>query len=235
MPVVTRGDIQRLPDLDIDIDAATLASATITTLTATTGTVTTLTSTTGNITNIDAGASGSAGTVDIFPSTASKGKLALTAADSAGDTTTTIVNASQAGARTYTIPDAGTNASFVMTQGAQTLAGALTLSSKLNLTDVGTVAAAGSAQGDATAITNMVTYVTASDGAKGVILPAVTAGAVYIVYDTVATSGLKIYPASGDDINDGSANAAITIEGKTMAIFVGLDTTTWAAMYTANS
>lgn len=64
--------------------------------------------------DIDAGASGTAGTVDIFPSTASMGKIALTAADNAGDTTTTIVNASQAGARTYTIPDAGASTNFVM-------------------------------------------------------------------------------------------------------------------------
>lgn len=78
--------------------------------------------------NLDAGSSGTAGTVDVFPSTAAKGKLAITAADSAGDTTTTVVNASQSGTRTYTIPDAGASASFVMTAGAQTLAGALTLS-----------------------------------------------------------------------------------------------------------
>lgn len=67
-----------------------------------------------DVVNIDAGASGTAGSVDVFPSTASKGKVSLTAADSAGDTTTTIVNASQGGARTYTIPDAGASASFVM-------------------------------------------------------------------------------------------------------------------------
>jgi hypothetical protein len=73
--------------------------------------------------NIDAGSSGAAGTVDIFPSTASKGKIAITAANSAGDTTTTIVNASQGGARTYTIPDAGGAASFAMTG---TTAGSIT-------------------------------------------------------------------------------------------------------------
>jgi len=79
--------------------------------TITTGTIATL-----NTTNVDAGASGTAGTVDVFPSTASKGKLAITAADSAGDTTTTIVNASQAGARTYTIPDAGGTGTFVLSR-----------------------------------------------------------------------------------------------------------------------
>lgn len=82
-------------------------------------------------TNIDAGASGTAGTVDVFPTTASKGKIQLAAADSAGDTTTTITNASQAGARTYTIPDAGASASFVMTEGAQTVNGAKTFGSAI--------------------------------------------------------------------------------------------------------
>jgi predicted RecA/RadA family phage recombinase len=98
------------------------------------------------------------------------------------------------------------------------------------------VAAAGSAQGDAAALTgSAVNVVSAADGTKGVILPAVTAGAYVEVYTSVATNGLKIYPATGDDINDGSANAAITIEGKTHAIFRGLDTSTWAAVFTANT
>lgn len=51
------------------------------------------------------------------------GGLQIKAAASAGNTTTLITNASQAAARTYTIPDAGANASFVMTAGNQTIAG----------------------------------------------------------------------------------------------------------------
>lgn len=96
-------------------EIATITSATITTLTAPTV----------NATDVDAGASGTAGTVDIFPATPSKGKLAITAANSAGDTTTTLVNASQAGARTYTIPDAGAAANFCLLVAAQTTAGEL--------------------------------------------------------------------------------------------------------------
>ena len=65
-------------------------------------------------TNYDAGVSGTAGTFDVFPTTAAKGKLALTASDSAGDTTTTITNASQAAARTYTVPDAGAAGWFML-------------------------------------------------------------------------------------------------------------------------
>jgi hypothetical protein len=101
--------------------------------------------------------------------------------------------------------------------------------------DVGTVAAAGNSQGTATAITKLLTYVTAADGTKGVVLPTAAAGLVYEIYSTVATNGLVVYPASSDDINDGTTNAAVTIEGKTFARFVAVDDTTWAAMYTANS
>jgi hypothetical protein len=98
-----------------------------------------------------------------------------------------------------------------------------------------TLAAAGSAQGNAAAITARVTFVTGADNAKGVILPTGTAGDEYFVYSTVAANGLLVYPASGQDINDGSGNAAVTIEGKTMAQFINLDGTTWAAQFTANS
>lgn len=90
-------------------EIATITSATITTLTSTTATVPTV-----NATNVDAGASGTAGSVDVFPTTASKGKLTLSAADSAGNTTTTLTNASQGGARTYTLPDAGASGAFVL-------------------------------------------------------------------------------------------------------------------------
>lgn len=99
----------------------------------------------------------------------------------------------------------------------------------------GSVAATGSSQSDAAALTSQINYVSASDGTKGVLLPTAVAGLTIGVYNTVATNGLKIYPATGADINDGTANAAITIEGKTLAMLTAVDTTTWAAMYTVNT
>lgn len=87
--------------------------------------------------NFDAGVSGTAGTYDVFPTTAAKGRIRLAAADSAGDTITTITNASQAAARTYTIPDAGASASFMMTAGAQSVSGAQTLTGGLTITTAG--------------------------------------------------------------------------------------------------
>lgn len=58
--------------------------------------------------------------------TTNTGQLELKAAASAGNTVTTITNASQAAARTYTIPDAGASAEFVMNAGASSIAGVKT-------------------------------------------------------------------------------------------------------------
>lgn len=58
-------------------------------------------------TTVNAGASGSAGTVNVFPATASKGNAAITASNNTGNTVTTLNFAAQAAARTYTVPDTG--------------------------------------------------------------------------------------------------------------------------------
>jgi hypothetical protein len=64
-----------------------------------------------------AGGDGVAGTFELFPATANKGTTTWTMSDNTGDTLTNINVALQAGARTYTVPDAGGSASFVMTLG----------------------------------------------------------------------------------------------------------------------
>ena len=93
----------------------------------------------------------------------------------------------------------------------------------------------GSAQAAAGALAVSAVNTATGDGTAGVVLPAAAAGKMVIVYNLHANLGLKVYPAVGDDINDGATDAAVTIEGKTMAIFVALDDTTWAAIYTANT
>ena len=82
-------------------------------------------------TTFDAGSSGTAGSVDVFPATAAKGKLAITCADQTGDTTVTLTTAAMAAARTVTIPDPGASASFVMTEGTQMVNGVTTFSDNL--------------------------------------------------------------------------------------------------------
>lgn len=103
--------------------------------------------------------------------------------------------------------------------------------SELVVADVGTKAAAGTgaANTDATAITNDVTYVTASDDTKGVVLPTAVAGMVRWIYNTVAGKTLRVWAASGDDINDGTTASYVKVGPKQMAVFVAVDATTWAA------
>lgn len=80
--------------------------------------------------NLDAGASGTAGTVDVFPSTASKGKLSITCAAQTGDTTVTHNVAAMGQATVLTVPDPGdTTASYLLDKGAQTISGTKTFSS----------------------------------------------------------------------------------------------------------
>lgn len=103
------------------------------------------------------------------------------------------------------------------------------------LGNVKTVASAGSAQGDAAALTGVVNVVTGGDDTKGVILPtaAATSGIVFVLNS--GTAGLKIYPATSDKINNGSANAAITILENTFAVLVATAADNWGAIFTVNS
>jgi len=75
------------------------------------------------------------------------------------------------------------------------------------------LAAAGSSQGDAAAITRIVTKITSPSPTAGVRLPAsIPVGLEFTVVNPSATK-TKLYPASGENINALSTNAAIDIGG----------------------
>lgn len=94
---------------------------------------------------------------------------------------------------------------------------------------------AGTLQSNGTTLSYPVNNVTNNNGTKAAVLPAIRkAGQLCIVYTALATDGLPIFPASGASINGATANASITIEGKTLAIFVATSATNWGAQYTAN-
>lgn len=163
---------------------------------------------TARITNIDLGVSGTPGSLDIFPTTASKGKLSITAADSAGDTTTAIVNASQSGARTYTIPDAGASASFVMTAGSQTVGGTKTFSSiPLGVSD---------------AVCVYIPIISAQAGAVSVLFSAPYSGTITKIYASISgaiiTTDIVITPSiyhsgSGTAITSGVVTVPLSGSG----------------------
>lgn len=98
------------------------------------------------------------------------------------------------------------------------------------------VAAAGTVIANATALGGVgLSVVSGANDAAGVILPAASRGAVKYVYSSQATNGLKIYPPVNGTINGGSANAAINIEGLTVAQFIGTSGTNWASAFTVNA
>lgn len=97
---------------------------------------------------------------------------------------------------------------------------------------VSTVAAAGTDQATAAPLTGVHNVVTGGDGTKGVRLPAEwPTGKTMSVYGQ-ATGDLKVYPGSGDSINGGAADASISVEAQTLALFVRLSGSSWAAIYT---
>ena len=93
----------------------------------------------------------------------------------------------------------------------------------------GTLAATGTNQGTAAAITYVVTNVTAADTTKGVVLPSAVAGALYVVYNKDANE-LKLYPNTSDSINNQSANAEILVPGWNTAICYATDNTVWSVV-----
>jgi hypothetical protein len=94
------------------------------------------------------------------------------------------------------------------------------------------VAAAGADAAAATVLTDQVNAVTASDGSKGVALPAaaVAKGPILII-NTVLTTGasLKVYPVSGgnDLINGGAEDAAFVMGPGEAAWFIPTSATQW--------
>lgn len=75
--------------------------------------------------NIQAGLSGTAGSLISYPGTASKGSLALTAVANTGNTATVISNSAMGQATTFSVPDPGVaSAAFVLdhSAGTQTIA-----------------------------------------------------------------------------------------------------------------
>jgi hypothetical protein len=90
-----------------------------------------------------------------------------------------------------------------------------------------TVAAAGSVQGDATAITaEGLCLVTAADATKGVKLPAAAAGKMVLIKNN-ANAVLKVWPNTDDAINAIAANSALSMAAYTCALFVSYDAVTW--------
>lgn len=174
--------------------------------------------TTAGITNVDVGASGTAGTLDVFPTTASKGKLAITCTDQTGNTTAALVAGAMGQATTVTIPDPLAAAANVML-GLQTSTARTATADGLT---TGTIAAAGFHQ--------FIT-VTSADANHIIVLPTPTPGVVVILKNGATGYELRTSTPASISINGGSgASAESAIAANTMVIAVCTSATTWQAI-----
>jgi predicted RecA/RadA family phage recombinase len=176
------------------------------------------------------GASGTAGSLDIFPSTAASGNAAISVTDQGADHEVGVVIGAMAQATVVTLDDPGTDASFVTDEGAQTIGGVKTFT-LMPIIPTATVAATGNSQGTAAAVVTGFTLVTGADATKAVVLPTAVAGLqVEIKNEDSANATLDIFPASSDAINAIAADSALTIAAKTAVRLVALDATTWYSL-----
>lgn len=184
------------------------------------------------VTNLDAGASGTAGTVDVFPTTAAKGKLAITKADNTNNDTTTIAVAAQGQASTITVPDPGAaTANFLLSEGAQSVVGAMTLANLIYKTASRTVTALGDGTGliADSGLLQFIT-VTSDDAAKILTLPTPTPGTLLFIINGGTGYELRSSDPATVAINGGSGAAAESaIAASTLVVAVCKTATAWAA------
>ncbi len=104
--------------------------------------------------------------------------------------------------------------------------GTFTASGNVTMGIAATVTAAGSTQGTATALTKTYNIVSTATANQGVILPAATAGLVINVFN-ISGNTIKVYPASTETIDGGSANAAVELVTANGTELVGTGTGSW--------
>jgi hypothetical protein len=89
------------------------------------------------------------------------------------------------------------------------------------------ISAAGTTQGAATQLGNIINIVsTVSGGANGVVLPSATAGMILYITNSSANA-LNVFPASGAAINTGATNAALSQAAGATLQFIAPTTTQW--------
>lgn len=167
-------------------------------------------------TDLDLGASGTAGSLDIFPATGSKGKVAITKSNNASNDTTSVVFASQAAAQTMTVPDPLASADFIL--GKQAAVARTATSDGLT---TGTIAAAGKIQ----SIT-----VTSADANNIIVLPTPTPGTLVILANGATGYELRTTTPASIAINGGAdTNAESAIAASSVVFAYCATATTWLA------
>jgi len=102
----------------------------------------------------------------------------------------------------------------------------LALTGSLTKSVAGTVSAAGTTQGDATALTKTVNMITTATANQGVKLPTAAAGLTIKVVNTTAVT-IKVYPNTSDVIDGGTVNVGVNLSPYSSVELVAQDDTDW--------
>ena len=105
----------------------------------------------------------------------------------------------------------------------------ITATGDVTLATASNVAAAGTTQGTATAITKTYNVVTTASTNQGIKLPSATLGLVINVFN-VSGSTIKVYPSSSETIDGGSADAPVEVVDDNGKEFVGTASGAWRAV-----
>jgi hypothetical protein len=171
-----------------------------------------------NATNVDAGASGTAGTVDIFPSTAAKGKLAMSVTDQVGDTIVSYIVGAMAAARVITLADPLGDADILTGK-----MGAVARTATAAGLTTGTIADAGLLQ---------FVQVTVADANHIIILPTPTPGRIVILNNGATGYELRSSAPATVAINGGAeADAESAIAANSTVIAICISATAWKAIF----
>lgn len=117
----------------------------------------------------------------------------------------------------------------VATAGDLSVTGTTTLSGDLKYGITASITAAGSTQGDATALTETINVVTTATLDQGVKLKSAVAGLRTEIYNSTSVR-IKVYPNTSDTIDGGSANAAYTVAKNTSVTLICKDATNWEVL-----
>jgi hypothetical protein len=135
------------------------------------------------------------------------------------------------GADELYVNDGGVSKRITVSNFLGNIADPISTSSLIMKSSEDSISAAGATQGAATPLTaqlNRVTTVTATTD-DGVSLPAAAAGLEIVVINAHATDALAIWPATGDAINGGSANAedSSALSAGSSRRYYAFDATNW--------
>jgi hypothetical protein len=95
---------------------------------------------------------------------------------------------------------------------------------------VASVEATGANQDTATATSYGLNLVANADDTAGVILPEAIVGGQVVIVNQEAANTLEVYPANGEAINGGSANAAVTMGNAEAAVFLAVSGSAWITL-----